>query len=188
MAARRSKTRRHAPRSVPIFFSHIPFIRHYLTAAARQQDKELFIQAINASSPKEALDAWERHGGKLGLDPFEDRGTDAGQLRPGIYAAITGDDRPDAVLWPGQEKAASAAEEATAAQSKGDDGREAALRSKQEPPARSLFDDEEHRRVRVTRGRGPLNFAAMFGRMAVLHKLIAVGEDPRKKTWAVTRC
>jgi ankyrin repeat protein len=165
-------------------FGHVSLIHEYLMAATRQQDKVTFIQAINTSSPAEALDALLRHGGDLGLDPFEDRGTNANQLRPGIYAAVTGDDRSDRDLWGPPSKEDSGAKQDQSAAPEGRLGAGAEVtKGLPEPEAESLYEDPENRDVRVTRGRGPTNYAAMFGRTTLLRKLIALGEKPREKTW-----
>lgn len=168
----------------PDLFADADLVHEYLQAAARREDKIRFIQAINASSLAEALDAWERHKGDLGLNRYEDRGTDAGQLRPGIYAAVTGDDSLDDL--PSQQIEAeqpaspmSDTDTDTAEQFVGG-ARQAQKRSDAEH--RSIFGEREHREVTVTRGRDPLHLAAMFGHISLVRRLINLGVSPRKKT------
>ncbi len=167
----------------PDLFRDEKLIEAYLRAAARRQDKVKFIGAINANSVGEAMDAWERQGGDLGLERYEDRGTDAGQLRPGIYASVTGQDGPDeapATSVEAQAPTSKDGKDEAAAEQFAGGARE--MQQRDDALRASIFQDPKNREVRVTRGRGPMHFAAMFGHLAIVRRLIALGESPRQKT------
>lgn len=165
----------------PDLFADDRLVGDYLRAAARREDKVRFIQAINASSLAEALDALARHQGDLGLNRYEDCGTNAGQLRMGIYAAVTGDDSPEERLAPQlKEEEPPPAKQGTGPAQFVEGAKEAQQRGVAEQ--RSIFQEPEHREVTVTRGRGPLHLAAMFGHLALVRRLIELGASPHKKT------
>lgn len=165
----------------PDLFEGDKLIADYLDAAARRADKVLFVQAIQNSSPAQALDALARHNGDLGLDWYEDCGDRATQLRAGIFAAVTGDDRTDPQS---AQLPIADANEAPPDQSVTDafvsDAK--VTQERQTCERVSIFNDEQNRKVTVARGRTPLFVAALCGQLEVVKLLIKLGDNPFDKT------
>ncbi len=139
---------------IPGIFDHYVEIIEYLNTAEQHYLKKSLINSIKGGHVTAAVNAWKK-GAQLSLD---DRGDEPYQLKAPFYAAITGDDRTDDNIF------------------------SPTAETEQSGEPKSIFDDSDSLKITTSSGRTALNWAAVFGKLGIVKKMVENGADIKKLT------